>query len=386
MESEIFITELCCLSFFSHNVIFPFLDCAERSTQKELLDILPKLYNDLTEKRTDTLKNFVVNISGMTVPEVTADVEEEIINLMCTAAAETILQQCGKEYGFSKDQYPLRATDLSILTSQELDGLPTNNCISERDLSRFDSEARVSRCRNRKFKANNIRNNMVLYKTKSKAMKINRISRKISLILAACETVWNEKQQTKLNERLELKLKKAQKVKDYTKKLLQDCKSWGGPCTTVDELHKVLAGKDTQNRILKTEMAYYVHTHKADKILRKYLFRINGISYEKMLENFMILLDDEHEGQSGTMTLANLPTNEDVMQLLQTGDAGEFDDNNMNFKMKIQINQLCVVAWQNYEGKYEWYIGYVKSFDNGSYTVDHLHRDVKGSHTKWKYC
>ena len=95
-------------------------------------------------------------------------------------------------------------------------------------------------------------------------------------------------------------------------------------------------------------MAYYDHTHKADKILRKHLFRINGISYEEMLENFMILLDDEHEGQSRTMTIANLPTNEDVMQLSQTGDAGAIDDNNMNFKMKIQINQLCVVAWQNY--------------------------------------
>ena len=76
-------------------------------------------------------------------------------------------------------------------------------------------QARVSRCRNRKFKAKNIKNNMVLCKTKSKAMKINRISRKISLILAARETVWNEKQQTKLKERLELKLKKAQKAKDY---------------------------------------------------------------------------------------------------------------------------------------------------------------------------
>ena len=162
----------------------------------------------------------------MTVPEVTADVEKEIINLMCTAAAETILRQCGKEYGFSKDQYPLGATDLSTLTSQELDGLPTNNCISERDLSRFDSEDRVSRCRNRKFKAKNIRSNMLLHKTKSKVMKINRISRKISLILAARETVWNEKRQTKLKGRLELKLKKAQKAKDYTKKLLQDCKSW----------------------------------------------------------------------------------------------------------------------------------------------------------------
>ena len=46
-----------------------------------------------------------------------------------------------------------------------LDGLPTNNCINERDLSKFDKEAILSKCRNRWFKAKSIRNNMVLYKS-----------------------------------------------------------------------------------------------------------------------------------------------------------------------------------------------------------------------------
>ena len=54
-------------------------------------------------------------------------------------------------------------------------------------------------------------------------------------------------------------------------------------------------------------MVYYAHTHKADKIARKQLFRINGITYEEMLENLTILLDDEQ--QVSTSTLANLPTN-----------------------------------------------------------------------------
>ena len=58
------------------------------------------------------------------------------------------------------------------------------------------------------------------------------------------------------------------------KKLLQDCKFWGGPCTTVGKLHNVLTGKDSQAHILKTEMAYYVHTHKADKIVCKDLFHM----------------------------------------------------------------------------------------------------------------
>ena len=56
---------------------------------------------------------------------------------------------------------------------------------------------------------------MVLYKSNSKTVKVNRISRKICLILSDRENSWNEKQQVKLKERLELKLKKAQKAKDY---------------------------------------------------------------------------------------------------------------------------------------------------------------------------
>ena len=73
---------------------------------------------------------------------------------------------------------------------------------------------------------------------------LDRISKKISLILAAKENVWNKKQEAKLKERLQLKLQKAQKSKDYVKKLLQDCKSRGGPATTTDELHDILKGQD----------------------------------------------------------------------------------------------------------------------------------------------
>ena len=35
------------------------------------------------------------------------------------------------------------------------------------------------------------------------------------------------------------------------------------------------------------------YTHKANKIANKDLYRINGVTYEEMLENPMTLLDDE---------------------------------------------------------------------------------------------
>ena len=59
-------------------------------------------------------------------------------------------------------------------------------------------------------------------------------------------------------------------------------------------------------------MAYYAHTHKTDRISNKELFRLNSISFDEMLENLTILLDDNDCG--GTATIANLPTNSDVVK------------------------------------------------------------------------
>ena len=50
-----------------------------------------------------------------------------------------------------------------------------NVSASVKEISQFDKEAVVAHCRNQCFKAKNIRNNMVLYKSKQ-AGKVNRIS------------------------------------------------------------------------------------------------------------------------------------------------------------------------------------------------------------------
>ena len=46
----------------------------------------------------------------------------------------------------------LRAIDLSSFALEQLVGLPTNNLVTERDLSKFDREARVAKSRNRNLK------------------------------------------------------------------------------------------------------------------------------------------------------------------------------------------------------------------------------------------
>ena len=226
LASELFITELECLAYFNHHVTFPFLNCVELSSQEELLDILPRLHQDLLVSNVGTLNKFVVSIRGMSTPKLTTETSQMIVKEMSAAAADAIKLQCGREYGFSDE--PQRATDLSKLDSPAMAGLPTNNCISERDLSKFDKEALVSRCRNRRFRGKNIRNNMMLYKSK-RAMKVDKVTKRITEVLAEREKKWCADQATKMKARIEEKLKKAAKQKDYTKKLLRDCKSWRGP-------------------------------------------------------------------------------------------------------------------------------------------------------------
>ena len=136
LSSELFITKLECLSYFNHYVTFLFLNSVEVSSQTQLLEYLSKLYLDLTEGRVDTLQNYIVSIHGMSTPVLSNNLSIKILEMMCTSAASVIKLQCGREYGFGDDK--LRATNLSLLNEDELEGLSTNNLITEIDLSRFD--------------------------------------------------------------------------------------------------------------------------------------------------------------------------------------------------------------------------------------------------------
>ena len=50
-------------------------------------------------------------------------------------------------------------------------------------------------------------------------------------------------------------------------KLLQSCKSWGGPVTSIDELDDILrALGDLADKIVRTELSYYRDTHKTKVI------------------------------------------------------------------------------------------------------------------------
>ena len=80
-----------------------------------------------------------------------------------------------------------------------------------------------------------------------------------------------------------MKIEKGKKAKDYYKKLLQDSKHGLGPCTSTEELHLAFREQSEKGAFIgKTGMAYYAHTHKAEKILRPELFRLTAIIHGKI--------------------------------------------------------------------------------------------------------
>ena len=110
LASELFLTVL---AYFTHchYVTFPFLNCVEKSTQTELLVIFPRLHADLKEGKTDTLKDFVVDMRRVPVDEPTSDLGWELLELMCSDAADGIMLQCGKKIVFFAEEASTRATD-----------------------------------------------------------------------------------------------------------------------------------------------------------------------------------------------------------------------------------------------------------------------------------
>ena len=83
---------------------------------------------------------------------------------MCLHAAQVFDRQTGREYGFGKFclSNPPRATELNLLSNEELVGLPTNNLESERHLAGFGRRAAVAKFRNQRFTAKGIRNDCTL--------------------------------------------------------------------------------------------------------------------------------------------------------------------------------------------------------------------------------
>ena len=203
LDSELLLTELSCLSYFTHKVSLPLLYAVEVCNQNQLCELFPKLYKDLLEGSFETLKDYIVEYKHLIVEEPITELEKQILKKISMYPAETIDRQCGREYGFGnyKDR-ELRATAIYKLPSalrKELND--TNNIIAERNLSVFDRKLVVAKTRNYKFKAKGIRNDMVLPDS-SFNLTPNNLMKKLAKLLNLREDKWTEQQKLLLNQRV----------------------------------------------------------------------------------------------------------------------------------------------------------------------------------------
>ena len=82
-------------------------------------------------------------------------------------------------------------------------------------------------------------------------------------------------------EKIVEKLKKGKDQALYTLKLLQQCKTWNGPATSVEEVYSILQpNPENAEKIVCTEIAYYRDTHKTEVMYRPELFKLNRITHE----------------------------------------------------------------------------------------------------------
>ena len=160
--------------------------------------------------------------------------------------------------------------------------------------------------------------------------------------------------------------------------MLQECKTWGGPFTSITELQDILKKHlDIEHKIVKTEMTYYAHSNKVEKIARPELFRLNGTSHDEKLESLALLLDEDDH--SSAKSVVDLPTSEEVINKVYAKEKAS------NVTIIHQSNEMCVIIWLNSKKQYEWFLGYITEQNNEGFVIDHLHRADSKSNNKWHY-
>ena len=128
---------------------------------------------------------------------------------------------------------------------------------------------------------------MVLYK--AHVQKINKVTRNIHKLLYEQEIQWTKKQKSLQKQRVLTKMAKAEQIKSYQDRLLIKCKTLGGPSTSIEELDMILTDRPKMQKVIvRTELSYYRQIHHSDIMNSKGLYKLNGISYEEWLENFLI--------------------------------------------------------------------------------------------------
>ena len=116
--------------------------------------------------------------------------------------------------------------------------------------------------------------------------------KKMATLLNKIEDEWSAQQKAKLKEKLKEKMEMAKKQSQYVTKLLGQCKSWGGPVCSIEELQWTMKKRpDAAEIIVKVELKYYKHTYRAEVIANPSLFKLIRVTYEERLSYLTVLLN-----------------------------------------------------------------------------------------------
>ena len=81
------------LAYLTHVVTFSFLYFVEVNPQNGLLEIFPRLFNDLKRGVIDALKEYRVEYPHVKVTQPTTNVPQQLLEKMCEDAATVLEQQ-----------------------------------------------------------------------------------------------------------------------------------------------------------------------------------------------------------------------------------------------------------------------------------------------------
>ena len=159
---------------------------------------------------------------------------------------------------------------------------------------------------NNLVKAKSIRNDMVLHQSSQRFLE-HRVKQIMKVWVSMMKIgVLHKKNCKRRNCR-------ASNQSIYATKLLQSCKQWSGPATSVTELEQILQSHpDIQERIVRVELACYRDTHKSEVIYNTDLCKINKVTHEERLTNFCVLLQGfSHHGN------VTLPANTETLTVFR---------------------------------------------------------------------
>ena len=384
LENDYIVTALKALSNFTYYVTMPFLNCVEKSDQNGLMEILPKLYEDLKEEKFDTLKDYIVPWTHVDMESLkpVSLLDHQILSLMCKEAAEGLKMQCAREYWGDERQKRDGVTELYKLQENERKNLPTENLETERYLAKFGYLASISAARrNKNFKAKRIRDDLLFAKNPIQENEI-KVTNEVLAQLKEMEVNWTKDQHIKLRDKVKENLNKKNNANQFAIAILEKCKLHNGPFTTIKQVKDNIKDSSSADvrKVLRQEITFQRVMHPADAKERTELYKLNFLSNEELLTNLCILLEKVDELDDAPQNV-NFPLNEEILNKLLEVNIQNTEDNISNEKSFISslvTQQPLAVVWDGNDGQRFWSIGfYVGRSESSDIVVDHLESKSK---------